>query len=89
MRSAPPRFAPDSKRLGTPVPRLDLTPVFTNMEAEEEAAAVEAAAQHGMLLLEDAQPLRMQDLDAAAEEDDDALDAFMCGVSASKAAAGE
>lgn len=60
-----------SKKLGTPVPRLDLTPVLASMAAEQDGTPDTAPDSHshqGMLLLEDA-PRRRLELDGDADED--------------------
>jgi hypothetical protein len=56
-----------SKKLGTPVPRLDLTPVLASMAAEQDSPH-EGHGHQGPLLLEDAPHPRRLELD----DDEDA-----------------
>jgi hypothetical protein len=59
-----------SKKLGTPVPRLDLTPVLASMAAEQDSTpdtGPESHSHQGMLLLEDA-PCRRLDMHGDADE---------------------
>lgn len=58
-----------TKKLPTPVPRLDLTPVLASLAAESEASPHgEGHSHNGMLLLEDAPRPRRLELDDEADE---------------------
>lgn len=67
---------PHSKKLGTPVPRLDLTPVLATLASEQQqdsAASPSSGAHnhqghHPLLLLEDAPKPRRLELDGDAGE---------------------
>lgn len=58
-----------SKKLGTPVPRLDLTPVLATMAAEQDGTpdTGPGSHSHGVLMLEDA-PRRRLELDDDTDE---------------------